>query len=231
MTGYLIHEDDVPLLHGTMRAFRGGSRNLPPTKKGKQPPANRPPIVAVLLEDLPSGQTVEAAVLVLEETHEVQLVTILGTVTGGFFQLRFKPTEDAEYETTGELPYDATPSEVQAALEGLPSLQLGDVEVSLGQGMGRWLIAFTGQYADKDVPLLATIDGLLEGLDGAIVVSATTFLDDTGRNEIVRSLIPVGIPTPLVAGAVVIAIWFPGVGYVAISVECREFDFEPGYPY
>src|SRR5688572_26111254 len=28
MSGYLIHEDDVPLLHGTMRAFRGGSRNL-----------------------------------------------------------------------------------------------------------------------------------------------------------------------------------------------------------
>src|SRR5690606_13950465 len=98
MSGYLIHDDDVPLLHGTMRAFRGGSRNLPPTKRGKQPPPNRSPIVAVLLEDLPTGETAEAAVLYSEETNETQMVTIKGTITGGNFQLRFRTKENLPEE-------------------------------------------------------------------------------------------------------------------------------------
>ncbi len=231
MAGYLIHEDDVPLLHASMRAYRNGSRNLPVGQRAKQPPAGRPPIVAVLLEDLLSGETADAAVLYLEETHETQMMTLEGDILGGYFQLGFRPTEAAPVEMTGEIPFDATPLAVQKALEDLPSINPGDVEVRLGERIGRWLITFTGQYANRDVPLMGTTNGLTAGLGGAVVVSATTFWDDTGRTERVRNLIPVGHPTPLVAGAMVIALWFPRIGYGVISAECRDFELEPLDPY
>ncbi len=231
MAGYLIHEDDLPILHASMRAYRNGSRNLPVGQRAKQPPAGRPPIVAVLLEDLLSGETADAAVLYLEETNETQMVTISGEITGGFFQLRFRPTEDAADETTLEIPFDATADDMQSALEDLPSINPGDVEVRLGNNIGRWFVTFTGQYANRDVPLMGTTNGLTAGLGGAVVVSATTFWDDTGRTERVRNLIPVGHPTPLVAGAMVIALWFPRIGYGVISAECRDFELEPLDPY
>jgi hypothetical protein len=229
MTGQLIHEDDVPLLHSTMRAFRGGSRNPPPTKRGKQPPPYRPPIVAILLEDLLSGETADAAVLALEETNEVQLVTLEGEIVGGHFQLWFRSKERDPDEITEEIPFDATPKIVQAALEKLPSINQGDVEVSLGQNIGRWFVRFAGQYADQDVPLMRATNGLASGIGGAVVINSTTFLDGTGRTEQVRGLIPVGNPTPLVAGAMVIAIWFPRIGYGVISAECRDFDADEPY--
>ncbi len=225
MTGYLIHQDDVPLLHATMRSFRTGSRNLPPTKPGKQPPPDRPPIVAILLEDLVSGGTADAAVLYLEETNETQMVTLEGEITGGFFQLRFRTKENAAEETTGQIPFNASPDEVRKALEALPSINPGDVEVSLGEDIGRWLVTFTGQYADQDLPLMRATNGLTSSL-GAVIVAATTFWEDTGRNEQVRNLIPVGVPTPLIAGAMVVALWFPRIGYGVISAECRDFQIE-----
>ena len=231
MTGYLIHEDDVPLLHASMRAYRNGSRNLLPSQRGKQPPASRPPIVAVLLEDLSSGETADAAVLALEETNETQMVTINGQITGGYFQLRFRPEESADDEITGEIDFDATPDDVQSALEDLPSINPGDVEVALGEKIGRWFVTFTGQYANQDVTLMGATNGLTAGVGGAVVVRATTFLDDTGRTERVRSIIPVGHPTPLVAGAMVIAIWFPRIGYGIISAECRDFELDVVEPY
>ncbi len=225
MTGYLIHEDDVPLLHATMRGYRTGSRNLPPTKPGKQPPPARPPIVAILLEDLVSGGTADAAVLYLEETNETQMVTLEGEITGGFFQLRFRSKENAAEEITGEIPFHASPNEVRKALEALPSINPGDVEVSLGEDIGRWLVTFTGQYADQDIPLMRATNALTSNL-GAVIVAATTFWEDTGRNERVRNLIPVGLPTPLVAGAMVVALWFPRIGYGVISAECRDFQVD-----
>lgn len=231
MTGYLIHEDDVPLLHTTMRAFRSGSRNPPPGQRGKQPPPNRPPIVAVLLEDLPSGETADAAVLYLEETNETQMVTFVGEIIGGSFQLWFRPKEDADMEMTSDIPFDATSAVVQKALENLPSINPGDVEVRLGEKIGRWFITFTGQYADQDIPLMQASNGLSAGLEGAVIVRATTYLDDTGRTEQVRNIIPVGSPTPLVAGAMVIALWFPRIGYGVISAECRDFEPDPPDPY
>ena len=230
MIGYLIHEDDVPLLHATMRGFRTGSRNLPPTKPAKQPPPDRPPIVAILLEDLVSGGTAEAAVLYLEETNETQMITLEGEIIGGFFQLRFRPKENAAEERTGEIPFNASANEVRVALEGLPSVNPGDVEVALGENIGRWLVTFTGQYADQDLPLMRATNGLTSNL-GAVIVAATTFWEDTGRTEQVRSIIPVGVPTPLIAGAMVVALWFPRIGYGVISAECRDFELEPPDPY
>ena len=222
-SGFLIHEEDVPLLHATMRGFRTGSRNLPPTKRGKQPPPNRPPIVAVLLEDLPSGENVDAAVLYLEETNETQMVTLKGTITGGFFQLRFRANDEASHEITDDIPWNATAKEVQAALENLSSINPGDVEVSLGKEIGRWFVTFTGQYAGRDVPLMGAVNKLGGPLASA-VVAATTYWEDTGRTEQVRSLIPTGSPTPLIAGAMVVALWFPRIGYGVISAECRDLN-------
>jgi len=87
-----------------------------------------------------------------------------------------------------------------------------------------------GAYGNELVQT-PNLDGLASGVGGSVIVSATTFLDDTGRTEQVRSLIPVGHPTPLVAGAMIIAIWFPRIGYGIISAECRDFDLDPPDPY
>jgi len=231
-SGSLIHDDDVPLLHATMRSFRNGSRNLPPTKPGKQPPPGRPPIVAVLLEDLPSGETADAAVLYLEESNETQLVTIKGTIVGGSFQLRFRTEEDASEESTDDIAFDATAEEVQAALEALPSINPGDVEVSLGESTSRWFVTFTGQYARRDIPLLRVTHSLDSDL-GGMIVTATTYWEDTGRTERLRSILPTGTPTPLRVGNMVVALWFPRVGYGVISAECRDLNlpFIPPYAY
>ena len=105
------------------------------------------------------------------------------------------------------------------------------MEVTLGQNVGRWFVAFAGQYAGKDVPLLKASHALISNVVGAVVVSATSYLEDTGRTERVRSLIPMGSPTPLVAGAMVIALWFPRIGYGVVSAECRDYSVEDPYAY
>ena len=164
------------------------------------------------------------------DVNETQMVTLEGPITGGFFQLRFRAKENAAEETTGEIPFNATADEVRVALEALSSIHPGDVEVALGEDIGRWFVTFTGQYADQDLPLMRATNTLISPL-GAVVVAATTFWEDTGRTERIRSIIPTGTPTPLIAGAMVVALWFPRVGYGIISAECRDFDFEPGYLY
>jgi hypothetical protein len=179
--------------------------------------------VAVLLEDLVSDGTAEAAVLYSEETNETQIVTIKGTISGGSFQLRFRTKENLPDEITEDIPYNAKPEQVRVALEALPSINPGDVEVSVGERTGRWFVTFTGQYAGKDMPLMRVTNTLSSILGGAIV-TATTYWEDTGRTEQIRSLLPAGTPTPLVAGTMVVALWFPRIGYGVISAECRDLD-------
>lgn len=56
-------------------------------------------------------------------TRDVQAFNIDGKPTGGSFKLRFGS------ETTSNIPYNATPAQVQAALVALASIANGDVEV------------------------------------------------------------------------------------------------------
>ena len=78
------------------------------------------------------------------------------------FNCGFDPKETCPDEITDDIPYNAKPEEVQAALEALPSINPGDVEVSLGESTGRWLVTFTGQYAGKDMPLMRVTNSLAQ---------------------------------------------------------------------
>jgi hypothetical protein len=87
---------------------------------------------------------------------------------GGSYKLGF------EGEETAPIPFGADPAEVQAALEALPGVALGDLEVN-GDANGTFYvgrpvfrIAFTGALAGNDVPEI-TIDPELGNLQLAEV--------------------------------------------------------------
>jgi hypothetical protein len=62
-------------------------------------------------------------------------------------------------ETTAPLAYDATAVQVQAALEALPSIALGDVAVVYnGSPAAGWTVTFQGALANQDIaPVVPTV--------------------------------------------------------------------------
>lgn len=99
-------------------------------------------------------------------TNEVQTLTEGGsgltsfTITLGGF-------------TTASLDDDATAAQVQAALEALPNLDVGDVEVTGGPlGTGPFTVSFShGEWAGRDVPAMTTTP---TGGTGTVTVATTT---------------------------------------------------------
>jgi sugar lactone lactonase YvrE len=85
------------------------------------------------------------------ERQEVAL-----SAAAGSFRLVFRDflsqIEDhsSRRQTTAPLPFDATASEVQAALEALETPEPGDVAVS-GAAGGPWTVEFTGNLADVNL--------------------------------------------------------------------------------
>ena len=98
-------------------------------------------------------------------TSAVQTLTV--TATEGRYKLKFGGKE------TGELPFNATSSEIQTALQGLTSIGSGNVTVS---GAGPYTITFAGALANNPEPLITTESGPAEPLVGgtATVVNTTT---------------------------------------------------------
>lgn len=196
-----------------------------------------PPLRGILLEDLGDDRTADCATTILLKDSTIQEVIILGgPVSAGTFKLVFKG------KTTTSLAWNATAADVQAALEKLETIGPNNVVVSLGKGdyansddpdadprtefPGLWVVSFVGVFAGRtDTPLMTAESSLAGGL--SLLVVATTSWGDTGKVATVRAVVPVGTPTPMRAGAVVIAIAFPGIGYGVISCEPREF----GVPY
>jgi hypothetical protein len=101
----------------------------------------------------------------LAAVNEVQSVSV--TASGGTFTLAFNN------ETTGELPFNATPAEVEAALGALPALGTGQVAVS-GPTGGTWSVEFVGAQAGGDVAELSASAGGLTGPEPSAVVTTTT---------------------------------------------------------
>lgn len=95
----------------------------------------------------------ETAVSIGAGIDEVQL--ILSNGTGGTFTITY------EAQTTAALDFDATTSEVQAALEALSNIAPGDVEVT--GSAGAWQVKFTGTLGATNVSLLTLGLGSLTG--------------------------------------------------------------------
>ena len=96
---------------------------------------------------------------------------------------------------------------------------------------GLWLATFIGKFLQPGVPApqVMTSTNSITGSGVNVLVEANTIWTDAGVIETLNDIIPVGEPTPMRAGAVAAAIWFPGVGYGIIACECREFSVAPGY--
>ena len=201
-------------------------RTVPGDKGSRRPPgrtrhlSGRPNIRGVLLQDLFSNGTAEVAVLDWVDTNDVKAAKFIGDVTGGTFKLTYNgTTSQSTDETTGDIAYNATAAAVRTALGALSSLSESVLEVDAFAGM--WFIQFLdkpfGSVSDMDMTLVD-----LEGSQrGAAVVDEHWV--DSGRTEIVYATIPVGIPTPMRAGAIVAAIWLTGPGYSVVAVEPRDF--------
>jgi hypothetical protein len=98
--------------------------------------------------------------------NEVQTIGATGAVSGTF-------TLTFDGQTTGNLPFNATAAQIQAALEGLSNIDAGEVAVAGGPvNTTAVTITFTGDLSATDVALITGNDSLLLG--SQIVVSTTT---------------------------------------------------------
>jgi sugar lactone lactonase YvrE len=127
--------------------------------------------------------------------NERQGVTV--RATGGTFKLTFLTSEG---HTTTEIPFDASAAAVQAALEGLPNIQAGNVRVSEAEGApsngGSWDIEFIGTFADTNVQQMITDGSKLTGETHTIDLSTTVEgassyeVCDPAKGDVCRTGIP-----------------------------------------
>ena len=88
---------------------------------------------------------------IAESTKVDEVQSVSNNAVAGMFTLSFGS------EVTGELAFDATAEDVEAALEALPAIT--DVDVTVGE-LDEWVIVFV----DQDVPLPVADDTLLFGV-------------------------------------------------------------------
>ncbi|MFF7527367.1 phage tail tube protein [Streptomyces pseudovenezuelae] len=122
--------------------------------------------VQFVITDRPAfNQTVPAA-----GTDEVQTVTITGGPTGGTYTLTFNS------QTTSAIPYNATSSQVQTALEALSNIAPGDVTCAGGPHPTTPItVNFGGgAYDGADVPQMTASGSFTGGTSPAIAVTTTT---------------------------------------------------------
>lgn len=103
-------------------------------------------------------------------TNEVQQVAITGGPTGGTFTLTYAG------QTTAPIAYNANAAAVQAALEALSNIAVGDVSVTGGALPGTAvLVEFRGLLAQNNVAqMTADGSGLTGGAGPAVAVTTTT---------------------------------------------------------
>lgn len=105
----------------------------------------------------------------LTQTNEVQTVAVTGSPTGGDFTLTFSG------QTTAAIPFNATAAQVQAALEGLSNINVGDVAVTGGPLPGTAVVVtFKGQYIGTDVATMTDTSSLTGGTTPDAGVTVTT---------------------------------------------------------
>jgi PKD repeat protein len=104
-----------------------------------------------------------------QRTDETQTIRVAATTTGGTFTLTFNG------QTTGPIPYNATAAAIQAALEALANIGVGNVQVT-GTGnvsMANQTALFKGVlYEEQNVAqMTADASGLTGGTPGVTVAT------------------------------------------------------------
>ena len=101
-------------------------------------------------------------------TNDVQTITTTGVPTGGTFTLTFGGA------TTGNLNWNATAAQVQAALVALPSIGAGNVVCTAGPLPTGVVCTFGGNLAGKALSAMTHTDSLTGGSSPVAVVTHTT---------------------------------------------------------
>jgi hypothetical protein len=117
-----------------------------------------------------TSRPLQGAAVPLAGTDEVQTVTITGTPTGGTFTITFSG------QTTAAIPYNASASAVQSALEALSNISSGDIVVAGGPLPGTPVtVTFSGgSYDGADVPQMTATASFTGGTSPAVAVTTTT---------------------------------------------------------
>lgn len=99
-------------------------------------------------------------------TNEVQTLSTTGTVTAGTFTITWSG------QTTAAIAWNATAAAVQAALEALSNIAVGDVAVTGGPLPATpVVVTFTGNLGNSNVAAMTTTDTLT---GGSTAVATTT---------------------------------------------------------
>jgi len=109
-------------------------------------------------------------------TNEVQDIEIDDDVDGGNFTLTF------DSQTTGSIAWDASAAVVQAALQALSSVGLGNVTVT--QATPVWRATFAGDLASTDVGMISGTDVDMASGDATSVTIAETIAGVDNTNEV-----------------------------------------------
>lgn len=122
-----------------------------------------------------------------QTTDEVQTLTVGGAGLTSF-------TITYSGQTTGSIAAAATAATVQAALEALSNIAVGDVTVSGGAG-GPWTVAFGGALADTDLAAMTTTP---TGGSGTVVVATTTVggANATDGTQVLAGFLYAPVPAP-----------------------------------
>lgn len=113
----------------------------------------------------------EFEALLLNKTFSVplgtQTATLTGNPTGGTFTLTYSG------QTTSDLAYNASATDVQTALEALSNLAPGDVTVTATKAGGPYTITFSSAYLSANPGVAATASGanLTGGTTPAVTVA------------------------------------------------------------
>lgn len=163
------------------------------------PAAGTPFEVSVAATGFMSIETVQQGA---NPVNEQQTVT-LPAATAGTWTLAFDG--DAGVEGTTAIAWDASAAAVRTALEGLASIEPGDVEVT-GAAGGPYIVEFQGQFTGEEVPDL-TLDASGLTLDTDNFLTIETLVDgSTGEDaDLTIRRLEFGTPVNLYyAGSVLI---------------------------
>lgn len=133
----------------------------------------------VVAADLEGNKILEAGTFVTKITanqkygpyrpavNEVQSVTITGAPTGGSFRLTYAGQQ------TGNLPFNATAAQVQAALYGLSNIGPYNVIVSGANG-GPYTVTFVGTLAGTDIAAMTASNTFTGGTTPGVTIATVT---------------------------------------------------------
>ncbi|MGQ0774556.1 MAG: hypothetical protein ACT4NY_09085 [Pseudonocardiales bacterium] len=105
----------------------------------------------------------------LANTNEVQVIAVTGSPTGGSFTLTFSG------QTTTAIAWNSTAAQVQAALEALSNINVGDIACTGGPLPGTNVtVTFGGQFTGADVAQMTRTSSLTGGTTPDVTVTTST---------------------------------------------------------